>query len=414
MEELKAFIRNFLHNDGQRVSVSVVIGKITAFLTSLLVIRLLSKTDFGDISIVLSWFTLFASFSGLGSPSILLRYGSIETEPERRKSLSAALFWDGFLPQVVISFFFLLISFFYLRANNSFFWIFLVFGIRLVGIFIMSHIQARQRVNLDNRAFSRSSNGINLGSFFLVMVGTYLFGITGYLSAMAVSPFLSLFWLMKSDFSFESIHLENYREMRAYGLLASFNSLLSEALFSLDIMLLGCFSSTSEVAGYRVAILIPSNLAFLSLMFIHTDFPRIAKYYQEKVFLINYIKNYYRIFIPVVFVLSFFGYILRDHIIILFFGEKYSAVSGLFVILLIAYSFNLLTRNLFGNLLAAVGNMKSNMIISAFTLFLLMLTATVLVPKLGVCGMAYSVLVTFFVSGLVYAVVFMNYVFRQK
>lgn len=414
MKELQEFLRNFLRSEGKSVFMAMIIGKATAFLTSLLIINMLSKTEFGNISIVLSWFTIFAALPGIGLPSALLRFGSLEDDSEAKDQLSSILFWRGFLPQVVISVIFILLALFYWDNFETFLFIFLAFSVRLLGLFFMVHIQAQLRINHDNRGYARSSNLVNVAGFVLVLAATYLFGMSGYLFSMAVSPFFCMVWFGKNLFLKSNSIIKNWKEIRDYGLQSSFTSLLSDAIFSADILLLGYFCGSEDVAGYRAAILIPSNLAFLSLVFIQTDFPRIAKNYNNRNFLNHYIRNYYKIFLPVVLLILLFGIVLRKEIIHMFFGQKYNPIEFLFVLLLLAYCFNLLSRNLCGNLLAAVGKMKLNTIISAATLLLLLFSAVVFVPLYGVQGMAYAVLVTFCTSGAVYIFALLNYVSRQK
>lgn len=414
MNELRQFLRNFLRKDGIHIFSALFIGKITAFLTSLFIIRLLSKDDFGSITIVLSWFSIFASFSGLGLPSGLLRFGSLQEDETERAKLSAVLFWKGIWPQVVISGVFFVLNFFYITESTFYLWIFLSLSVRLLGLFLVAHIQADQRIRSDNKGFALSSNVVNIGGFLLMLAATTLYGVWGYIFSMAFAPFIVLFWLKDINFSYLKGYILNLKEIRRYGLQLSFTALLSDALFSADILLLGCFCSSSEVAGYRTAILIPSNLAFLALIFINTDFPEIAKNYQNKNFLLQYVRNYYRIFIPVVSVIFAVGFFFRAEIIKLLFGERYLYVGRMFVPLLLAYLFNLLTRNLFGNVLGAVGKVEINTVISAATVITLVVLGWCLVPVYGVQGMVYSVLVTFIVSGGVYAVAFLRYISRQK
>lgn len=414
MNELRQFLRNFLRKDGIHIFSALFIGKITAFLTSLFIIRLLSKDDFGSITIVLSWFSIFASFSGLGLPSGLLRFGSLQEDETERAKLSAVLFWKGIWPQVVISGVFFVLGFFYITESTFYLWIFLSLSVRLLGLFLVAHIQADQRIRSDNKGFALSSNVVNIGGFLLMLAATTLYGVWGYIFSMAFAPFIVLFWLKDINFSYLKGYILNLKEIRRYGLQLSFTALLSDALFSADILLLGCFCSSSEVAGYRTAILIPSNLAFLALIFINTDFPEIAKNYQNKNFLLQYVRNYYRIFIPVVSVIFAVGFFFRAEIIKLLFGERYLYVGRMFVPLLLAYLFNLLTRNLFGNVLGAVGKVEINTVISAATVITLVVLGWCLVPVYGVQGMVYSVLVTFIVSGGVYAVAFLRYISRQK
>src|SRR5690606_11117241 len=114
------------------------------------------------------------------------------------------------------------------------------------------------------------------------------------------------------------------KELWSYGIHAAGAALLSDMLFSADILLLSFLMDESAVANYKVAILIPANITFLAVTFMQNDFPELAKNYLNRSFLMNYISNYYKIFVPVSVIILVVGYFERNEILHLFFSEKYS------------------------------------------------------------------------------------------
>jgi len=94
----------------------------------------------------------------------------------------------------------------------------------------------------------------------LILGLTYFFGIVGYLIAMMLMPFFSLFWFKNINFS-EKFELKfSKNEIWKYGLFTAGTAVLGDALFSLDIILMGFLMNESAVANYKTAILIPANL----------------------------------------------------------------------------------------------------------------------------------------------------------
>jgi len=102
-------------------------------------------------------------------------------------------------------------------------------------------------------------------------------------------------------------------------------------------------------------------------------------------------------------------FLLDDFFVKLFFGEKYQGIETPFLILTGAFLLNMLMRNLYGNLLSAVGKMEYNTIISAFALVILLGLSFFLVPKFGVEGMAISQSVTLLITGLLLMGGFLSY-----
>ena len=415
MKSLSEFLQNFFQNKGQHVFLSLLIAKICAFLGSLFIIRILPESEFGTMSIVASVFAIFAPFSGFGSHQSLLRFGAMSDEVSEKRKLANYLLLKGFGYQLLLSFIFLLVSIFYVSKYEDIFYIFLFFAARLIGFYFFNYIQSELRIFGNNREFARVNNVVNILGVILLLILSYFFGLKGYLIAIALTPFISLFWFKKENL--KSI-TENFsfsrKEIWNYGLHASGTALLSDALFSADVLLLSFLMNETAVANYKVAILIPANITFLALTFMQSDFPVLAKNYQNRDFLWNYIKNYYKIFIPISVLIFLVGFIFKSEILHLFFSAKYADNSLVFIVLLGAFCLNMLFRNLYGNLLSAVGKMKINTLISALTLLFIFGFSFLFVPNFGVNGMAMSLTLTLFINGLLLMFSFLYYLKNLK
>ena len=408
MGGLKEFLSRFFSNKGHHVFFSFLIAKICGFLGSLVIIRLLPENEYGILSIVMSVCAIFLPFSGFGSNQILLRYGSI-SEKENKQNLSSYLFFKGIFNEIILIVIFVGISLFYAPKYENIIIIFLFFGIRLMGFYLSNHIQNYYRISGKNDIFAKVSNAINIGGFILLLVLTYLFKFYGYLLAIALIPYLSLFWLKKEMFSAKRIVYDNKKEIWRFGIFTAATSVISETLFSLDVMLLGFLMNENAVANYKVAILLPSNITVLAISFMQSDYPLLSKNYQNKNFLRSYIKNYYKIFIPICILILGFFYFFKDLLLKVFFGTNYSDNSNLMMILLLGFTFGMLSRNLFGNLLPAVGKIEVNTWVSLISLMILCVSAYFLVNTFGIIGMGFSLSLVLIWEGLAYLTFFGNY-----
>lgn len=409
MKSLLQFLGDFLKNKGQYIFISLLVGKICAFLSSLFIIRLLPEHEFGKISLVAAVFVMFSSASGLGSYQSLLRFGSMATEDLEKNAISTHILKQGFFYHLILTAFFLICSLFFVKNFQDIFLIFLFFGVRLLGLYFQNHIQSYLRMTHNNRDFARSNNVINIVGLSLVLLLSYYFKIYGYLFAMAFSPFLSLFWFRKEMISSKIPMKFSKREIWNYAFNTAGTTVFSDALFAVDVILLGFLADENTVANYKVAILIPANLTFLALVFLQTDFPVLAKNFQNKMYLKNYISNYYKIFLPICLMIFGVFWIFSGEILHLFFSEKYLGNQLIFLILTAAFLLNMLFRNLYGNLLASVGKMKVNTFISAFSLFLLVVLSLVLVPDFQEKGMAFAISATMLLSGILLMFNFYKY-----
>ena len=410
MNSLLIFISDFFRNKGHHVFFSLLIAKICGFIGSLFIIRLLPENEFGTISIVASVFYIFLAFNGLGSNQSLLRYGSINQSSSNKRELSRYLFRKGLVYQLMISALFLLTSFFYITKYEDIFIIFLLFTVRLVGYYFLSHIQAELRISGNNKGFALVSNVVNIAGVIALLVLSYFFGLVGYLIAVAFTPFLALIWYRREHLiSATSNFIFTKKEIWNFGLNAAGTALLSDALLSADVLMLSFLMNENAVATYKVGLLIPVNITFLAASFMQSDYPVLAKNSNDKVFLKNYLFNYYKLFIPISGLIFITGFLFKAEILSFFFSAKYAESQIVFIIFLGAFCANMLLRNLYGTLLSAVGMMKMNTVISVLTLILLLVFSFIFVSKFGVEGMAVSLSLSMFLGGLMLAFCFYLY-----
>ncbi len=415
MNSLKDFIKAFFANKGQYVFFSLLIAKICAFSGSVMMIRILPEKEFGILSVVASVFAIFVPFSGFGSFQSLIRFGSLSSTEKEKKDLSDYLFKRGLIYQLLLSIVFFLIAFFYTTYYYYIFYIFIFFAIRLIGVYFLSHKQVELRIHMKNKEYAMLNNIVNIGGLIMMIGFSLLWGLYGYLLANLIAPFLSLFWYRKPllDIKVSAMQFQK-KEIWSFAFHASVTALLSDAFFSADILLLNYFKDENVVANYKVVLLIPSNITFLALSFMQSDYPVLAKNSYNRSFLISYIINYYKVFIPVSILIFVFGYLFSNTLLELFFGLKYSDNSFAFSLLLGAFCGSMLLRNLYGNMLSAVGLMKRNTFYSVLSLVLLVGFSFVLVSEDGVVGMAASLAATLTIIGFLMMFSFSVYLRKLK
>jgi O-antigen/teichoic acid export membrane protein len=95
---------------------------------------------------------------------------------------------------------------------------------------------------------------------------------------MAIMPWISLIFLKRNIFVHNNFPINiNKKEFWKYSLHGSMTYFLSDILFSMDFLLIGLLLSENDLAMYKTAIIIPMNLSILPLVFMQTDYPKLAK-----------------------------------------------------------------------------------------------------------------------------------------
>ncbi|WP_297985974.1 oligosaccharide flippase family protein [uncultured Chryseobacterium sp.] len=415
MSTLSAFIKDFYRNDGFWVFGSFFVQKLLAFATTLVIVHFLSKDEFGLLSIVPAVFTMFAPFTGFGFPVTLLRYGSLLKGKEQKDSFSNTVFREGFYFQILLSALFLLVSVFFVEKYQDIFIIFVAFAVRLFGSLLMSHIPVVYRINFENRKFSVFNIFLAVIGFVLAVLGSYFWGFYGYLSAMAIHPFFSLFWYSKKFFKFKAhFYFFNKNELYRFSLYSAITNFGSELLFAADILLLSYFLTESSVALYKVAILLPSNVVFIAQSFLQSDYPKISVQSKNYQYLRNYIVQFYKIFVPVCVLIFTITVVFRNQIISVLFGGQYLNAVPMFVVLTASFLISMLLRILFGNLLSAIGKMNLVTYATLISVVVLVLLSFFLVPKFAETGMVYSMSLALTFCGVALAFLFFRELNKLK
>lgn len=197
-----------------------------------------------------------------------------------------------------------------------------------------------------------------------------------------------------------------------YGFYTSIGGLASKLLFSIDILMIGyLMKDETEVALYKAATLIPFSLLFIPNGFIQTDLIKLTREYQNKAYLKKYILNYLKLFGLISIVLGTI-LVLTAKPLMHFFGAEYYSAYTLIPVFAIGIVGAFMFRNLFGNLLDAIGWAKTSALISSTILVLDIILNYFMIKEYEIIGAAYSTSILLWVSGLACATAILIYIKR--
>lgn len=411
MNDLKKFITDFIQNKGLLVFLSILVEKAVALVNTIVVVRLITDKDYGTITIIASIFAVFITLSGFGSVQGFMRYGALEKSKEAKDKLANYIFIQGFKRHLFLVMLFFSVAFFYELKYPSIWIVILFFGIRMIGSYFYSFILSYYRIHGKNNLFSIISIKINGIGLLITFLLTYFFGTYGYLTALALIPWLSLFYIDRNRFQraiYKPLNVD-LKSFWNYSFNSSITYFLSEMLFILDVFLIGFWLNESAVANYKVAIILPMNLMFIPMIFMQTDYPKLVENSFNKVYIKFYIRNYYKIFIPLSLCMLVGGFFLKDWILPFVFGQQYQGNGMIFFLILLAVATNMCFRNLYGNLLSAVGQAKKNTIVSFTSIVFMLALSFILIPIYGIRGAAIALTITFISTGVLSSIFFYNY-----
>ncbi len=416
--DIKSFINGFFKRKGAYILFSIIFNKVITFTLSFYVIHQLATQEFGNISYAYNIISFIVPFMGFGIYQSLGRFGPISKSQQNKNQLFKFVFYRGIAASVIIIGVVFLLSGLITstlpKSQSYLIWI----SFLVLSLFIFETIKIYYRIYGLNKFFAYLEISHSILLLISGVVLTYFFDGLGYISALLISPLLiSLYLLLKhkilSKTGANNFSKEEKSTFWKYGFFTSLGGLTSKLLFTIDILMIG-FLINSEadvahnVALYKVASIIPFSLLFIPSGFIQTDIIKLTQEYQNKTFLKKYIVNYMKVF-AIVSIIIAFGLSFFSEFIMSMFGSEYQSASNLIPVFSVGIIGAFVFRNLFGNLMDAIGWAKVSAITSSAALILDIILNYFLVGKYGIIGAAYSTSILLWVSGLALFLIFIKY-----
>lgn len=401
---IKLLKKGFFHIFGANV-----INKIVAFGSSVFLVRILSKEDFGHFSYAQNLLMIFLLFNALGATTGMLQFGSESDNKELRNVYFKFGTKLGISFNLLVSIGILTFGLFgplqFIEARPL---IVSMFALPLV-IFIFETIQIYFRTSLRNKEFSFLTTTNTVLIFIFSIIGAYLFQALGVVIFRYVAYVLTIVIgllmlgnLTKELIATRSLIYKEKIEFIKYSLIQSFNNAISQMLYVIDIFIIGIIVADElSIASYKIATLIPFALNFIPISIMMFIYPYFAKNNKN----IQWIKtNYIRLtkyLIILNSLITVFLVVFSSWIITFAFGKDYQDSVAPFVILSIGYFFAASFRIPIGNILAMMRKVKFGLYLSIITGVLNIVLNIILISKYGPIGAAIATLIVFiFTSGL--------------
>ena len=400
-------LKNFIDKEGAYVFASSFFTKICSFLTSLILIQILSPDEFGVLSYVLSALAFFIPFSGAGMQYSFLRYAPMIDDKENR----IALFQHSLFRGLLFSFFLAFVLFLLMPwlnsavGNTSIYFSWLIFY--LFSFFLIELVKMGYRVDYQNKKYARIDVYL---SALVLLFGTgfaYFYGPLAYVVVFVTVPLVIGLFHLKVPVKVGVKIPEKYY---SYGIWIGIGGIASQLMYSLDVFLVGkLIQDPQQVAIYRSASIIPTALFFIPNSYITTHYTDLAKNSMDKEYLIRFSKDYIKLFSVLGLVLGALLYFMSDSIISILFGEEYTEAAYLFEILILGMLGAFILRIPFGNILASVGKSNWNAIVAFIILVLNGILNYYAIYSWGIVGAAIVTSALFWISGILSLALFFAY-----
>lgn len=426
MNSLISFIKSFLKRDGLSVLISTFLIKFIGMISSVLIVRILSQDAYGSISFAISIVGVLAAFEGLGSTYSLLRYGSrLSSNYDKynlyRYSLKKGLLYSLLFISIIIL---LIILFLPNNLKDSVGYI-VILSCSIFTGFCFNLSLSYFRIIGRNKVYSFANViGSLITSIFVIAFAYFLKGY-GYVIALTCAPLITFLYfrrrlLIKGWGNSKIIKLKDHytfsdKSFFQYGIHTGLGAVANLVTITAGPIIAGFLNATTtDLALFKVATIIPFNLMIFPTLIMTTDFVYISKNSSDphiiKNYYVQYLKSIIAIFtIPFIILLYF-----NKDILTLLYGNTYQDAATMSLVLIISVYLSFLLRIPLGNMLSAVGKANWNSYHS-IAWFIFVIPCSIIFYNIwGIAGVAYSIAIVLGFSGFVTLFLFSKYLKEIK
>lgn len=394
------------------------VNQIIAFASSFVLIRILSKAEFGVYSYAFNIYSFFALANGFGMESACLQRCSEMAKDEKRTDAYmkfGIMFGSGvnlFLG-CVIGICSLLFSYSLKGVNDILF----LFALMPLVTTMFNCMQTYFRYNMLNIEYSKCSVINTLLIFLGSVIGAYAFKSTGLILFRELAMFFSVIigiiiyqFPIARIFQAFKISLEEKIDMLKLAAISTLNLATGQLLYLIDVFLIGLLISDEMViASYKTATIIPNALLFIPSALAVYIYPYFAQKQEDKTWVKQKFLMITKYFALLNALISVALIICAPLVIRILFGSQYLDAVPAFRILSLSYFFSATFRKIIGNLLVTQRKLKVNFWIGVMEVILNILSNWILIHIYGAVGAAITTLIICVVSSLVMTCYFIRH-----
>ena len=387
---------------------SNTINQIVNFAYGILIVRVISKEEYGIFSYASNIYSMLMLLSGFGIVSAILQVASEFSGKGRNPaSLLQYGYRFGIKFNIGLSFLILLIALLIplpiIGSNRILGMMFLL----PVPMIIKDLQIVWLRANLQNKAFG-TANTVNavLVSLF-TLLGAWLLKNNGIVIGQYLAVFIMLWMLWKRyDVPLigaeEDLPLQDKKDLFTIAGISTLNNALSQMLTLLGTFMLGLIiSNPVMIASYKVASAIPMALNFIPSALMVYLYPYFARNRHNKA----WVKSKYKTILLFAgmanLFISIIGIVFAEQIIRIIFGDSYSDATLPFQVLMGSYFISGTFRTISGNLLVTQRKLKVNTVNGIVGAVVSIVMNAILIPGRGSMGAAISYLITMIITSLI-------------
>ena len=411
--KLLSAVKSLLSKGFFHIVIGNTLVKCVSLCSAILLPRILvPESIYGMLGTVDNVNSYLILINGLGLANSVLRFCAMKDTLEEKTTvfrfcLKFGLIADGLIVLIFVPL--LLFSTLFSGGNYgaSKYYILVACLIPLLT-YIQEVAMLYMRANLMNKAYAKVSvlyTILYAGFQILLALLCSLTGVfIGRYIALSITAFICFWMLFRNKVIAKDASLltrKEKKEIVLYGLGCMITNAFSLIMpYNETLVVNLVLENLNSTAYYKAASMIPSNLQFIATSVVVFIFPYFAKksgqwrWIRKNSLLV--ILGMLAIMVPIMAV----GYLLSPQIILWIYGANYSPAIEIMKPMWIAFGINAIVRIPLGNILAALGKLKFNIVLSAVISLLHLALDCFFISTMGIGGAAYALMISYGVSSL--------------
>jgi len=390
------------------IFVGNMLTKMIAFISSIVVVRLVNKNDYAYLTFADNLYNYVNACAGLGMVSAILKFCAVaKTKEEDKAYFTFALKYGTLFQTFLVLVIMIYVTFFPIPFPNAKEMVYILVLYPILNN-VLSTIMSYIRAHGNNKLYAK----IGVVQTAAVFVGSVLFVILMDVKGIALSRYIAISLAFFCVYAYLKGELKGVKKTKLSkeqikGFMVMSFSLMISSLFSL-IMPMNEMTLVNELlrdeiitANYKVAIMIPSQLSFVTQSIVIYYFTIIAKM-EDKKEIWKLSKRIGIVSAVIIVGITVVGVILSPYIIRIVYGERYEDAISLAIIFWVAYALNASMRLVPMNFLPAIGVAKFNAVTAGCSCIFHLAVTYVAISEWGIYGAGIATGLVYLVSGMVY------------
>lgn len=420
LKKVKEYIKIALDTGFFYIMLSNILNSVFGFISGIIVVRIISKGEYGIYSYANNLLSYFLLVTGLGLSSGTFQI-CCECNKDKPKMYAAYRYGvsRGLLVNVLLGVCVIIYSRFAevsIPASRDYL---MLMAFLPVATLLLEFAGIYFRSDYRNKEYSVTYT-VNAGIVCVFSaLGAFLFGVRGIILASYLGPVFSVciicvFTDLKKRWKAPVLDNKRKKEIWKISLVAVASNAISQLMYLIDVSMIGTYIKNEEViASYRIGMTIPSALNFIPLVVVTYIYPYFASHINDLKWTRQKYKSVMLGMGMVNFFISAILIIGAPEIVRLVFGEQYLDAVPVFRILSFSYFWQGTFRVIASNLLVTQKRLKFNLVESILTAIVNIVGDYVLISRWQSVGVALATLIVMMFSGIL-ATVYYIYVIRKR